>query len=102
VSGLALSRAKATWVELLVSGAVRSGDWLGNRNSKRAIGPFLRLCHFHWVQPVAEHAFQLDASAEAGHRDHPFSALQTSCHPVHGRPPLLMVPPFGTEHSFQS
>jgi hypothetical protein len=35
---------------------VRSGDWLGNRNTKRAIGPFLRLCHLHRVQPVAENS----------------------------------------------
>jgi hypothetical protein len=66
---------------------LRSGDWLGNRNSKRA-GPFLRLCHLHRVQPVAEYASQLGAPRFSWHRDHSFSALQTSCHPVHGCPPI--------------
>jgi hypothetical protein len=56
---------------------LRSRGWLGNKNSKRAIGPFLRLCHLHRVQPVAEYAFQLGAPRCSWHRAHPFSALHS-------------------------
>jgi len=40
-------------------------DCLGNKNSKWALGPFVRQFDFHGVQPVAEYAYQLGPSSIA-------------------------------------
>lgn len=51
------------------------------------------------IQPVAEDALQLGASAVAMHRDHTLSAVQTTCHRVHGVY-STQVPNIGTEGLF--